>query len=37
MVEEVKNEMPKPEGICKFCKKPIYIDLARHELICKLK
>jgi hypothetical protein len=30
-----KNELPKPEGICRFCKRPIYKGLAEHELICK--
>lgn len=35
MAEEAKIEMPKPEGICRFCKKPIYKDLAKHELICQ--
>jgi len=37
MVEETKVELPKPEGICKFCKKPIYIGLDKHELICQFK
>lgn len=32
-----KNDLPKPEGICKFCKKPVYKDIAKHELICQFK
>jgi hypothetical protein len=24
-----------PEGICQFCKRPIYKNLKEHELICK--
>lgn len=31
------DELPKPEGICKFCKRPIYKDLAKHQLICQFK
>jgi len=37
MAEEAKIETPKPEGICRFCKKSIYVDLAKHELVCQFK
>jgi len=35
MAEEKK--LPEIEGYCRFCKKPIYTGLARHELICQFE
>jgi hypothetical protein len=32
-----KENLPKPEGICPYCGKPIYIGLSKHLLICRLK
>jgi hypothetical protein len=31
------DKLPEPEGICRFCKKPIYIELTKHEIICKFR
>gem|GEM_PF-1233372 len=32
-----EESLPKPEGICKYCKKPVYHSLAQHELVCRLE
>ncbi len=35
--EDEEKKLPEPEGICKYCGKPIYFKLAEHELICKYR
>lgn len=32
-----EEKLPKPEGICRFCGKPIYVKLKEHELICRFE
>jgi hypothetical protein len=36
MAEE-REKLPEPEGICRFCHRPIYTNLKEHELICKFR
>jgi len=32
-----REELPKPQGVCPYCGKEVYIDLEKHILICKLE
>jgi len=34
---EKDSELPKPKGICKYCGKPVYMDLEKHENICRFE
>jgi len=32
-----EEKIPKPEGVCPYCGKTIYVGLEKHMLICKLE